>query len=259
MERELERIARVCFEQALGEMFPEEQVALRLDDNPPDYSFDLGGTTFAVEATSTHDLVRVADKKRQPGKSAEAAAKEIEMQLRDACSQRGLPRGFYVVHMGIPLCKSRERDSITEPALEYIRDTRDSDGADSRDIWPAPKRLPGGFEYQLRDNPIAKIRKVSMRRDLVQVIQPPRAAWIGVAEDEAVGMLNRVLKQKADTLRKHDTPKPWVLLVLHRHAFVAHTYYRERLSGLDGLSAFHSVFVARNDQEGYLLSSHWHS
>ena len=92
MESELERVARMCFEHSLGEMFPEERVALRLsDDDPPDYSFDLGGASFAAEATSIHHLVKVADKKRRPAMNVEAAAKKIERQLREACEGQGVP------------------------------------------------------------------------------------------------------------------------------------------------------------------------
>ena len=67
MESELERVARMCFEQSLGEMFPEERVALRFsDDDPPDYFFD-GLFSHLVGAGSGRgaDLCTVREERRR--------------------------------------------------------------------------------------------------------------------------------------------------------------------------------------------------
>lgn len=256
-EDKYERAARICFSSHLQRRFPGEPVTCEVSDiDPPDYILTVGGIQYSVEAVCLFDEVQVGEK-AQPSESLRAMAMALERQLMEAVSDRGALQGFYVVDFGYPPCARRDRRFIKDAALEYIERTRGLESAGSEDIWPPPKRLPGGFEYQLRTNPLATIAKLSRERDLIQVVQPTRTAWLECAKEEAVRALNSVIATKTGKLRQAAAPKPWILLTLHRHPFVAHTFYRQRLADLLRTDEFESIFIAKGGGEGYFLIGPW--
>lgn len=257
-----EREARICFEEYLVRHFGRRSVQYWVvEHDPPDYVFEIRGVKYSVEATTIVNKVEVRKANGNRGKVSSMAlrrnAKKLEKQLQQACGKSGLLRGYYVVALDPPLHPSAGRKHISEPALEYVRRTKGLKQADPCDIRLPRRRLPDGTETGIPGRRIASIKKISMRRDLLQVLPPPQAAWEEPAREEATSRLQNVIAEKAEKLCSNDAPEPWILLVLHRDPFVEHTFYKEVVSGLSGVDQFHSIFIARNSQQGYFLSGPW--
>ncbi len=257
-----EKEARTCFEKHLVRRFGRRSVQYWVvEHDPPDYLFEIRGLKYSVEATTIVNEVEVrkvnGNRGKVPSMALSGNAERLERELQQVTAKSGILRGYYVLALALPFDPSATRKHISDPALEYVRRTKGVKQADLCEIRLPPRRLPDGTETGIPGRRIASIKKISMRRDLLQVLPPPQAAWAQPAREEATSRLQNVIAEKAEKLCSNDAPEPWILLVLHRDPFVEHTFYKQLVSGLSGVDQFHSIFIARNSQQGYFLSGPW--
>lgn len=235
--RKDEEIAKHCFKYYLLNRFGLK-THWRRGEDPPDYYMKLQGEEFSVEITSLFgdDQAYVESLKR--------LAKRVER----LAIQQEILSGHYVIGFGSKFNDFRRaRRLIEEKALEYIKKTKLRDEA------------PWSSIIQEREFQICHIKKTRAKGNKVLSGVSPGGKWTESPEfkEDVCNLLQDRITEKKRILETKEktegTVLPKILLLLDRNPYSEQSNYKECVKQLQSIDLFHSIFIVRNQDEGYFL------
>jgi hypothetical protein len=221
------------------------------ENEPPDYYLLLGDARFAVEVTTLMEKVSVGASSLLPPGVIHRFLEEFVDTLQAAARIDGFLQGNYLVTFPTPIDDFADvQDDLQDALLAYIHRTAGLDIAPQEIVFK--RRIPPQRPQQ------CWIQKLNNDRDQVLTGGPFWSKWEGTISQDVRQLLNHSLEVKASKLK--DIADPWILLLLDRYVFADPDDYRECVSEIAAVSAFHTVFIIQGSKPGFILhtkDSNW--
>jgi hypothetical protein len=220
-----------------------EEVAQR--DEPPDYYLLLGNTKLAVEVTTLVELDSVGTSSPLPHFQIRRVLEQFVDKIEETAKERGL-QGNYLVSFSAPIDNfAAVQDEIQHKLLEYIWSTRGLETASLKIVF---ERVVSQQRPQQ-----CGIQKLGSKRNRVVTGGPIWPKWEGEAAQGICDLLRESLNAKADKLKGIEEPR--ILLLLDEYPFADRQMYESCVHRLSSLVHFHTVFIVRDQNEGFPLYS----
>lgn len=244
--RKEESFAKRQFDQFLSTTVPDmprHWIDVPLVDEPPDFYLFLDSVTFAVEVSALVEKVRVGSRTQLPRRVAVEHLRALVQDCESLASQRDLLSGQYVVRFSGTLTDLPEiRALLMTAILDYVEMTKQVDTSPYRLVF----RQRG--EHRMEECGVLKASANGARIVFGGLVF---SRWEVEAERILCTLLGAALASKSKKLQRLREPK--ILLLIDRYPFGHREMYtRISLAGLP-LGGFHTVYVVRHDQDGFVL------
>jgi hypothetical protein len=209
-------------------------------DEPPDYYVDLSGREFAVEVTTLMENFQVDARSLSRIEIITSLWNMVDAVQEEAEAQNIL-RGTYTVSFSRPIENfGRHRLRIKREILEYVRSTQYLENAPE-------------IEYLVDEIRMVSIHKNHDKSNKIVPLGPANAKWKSQAREEICQLINKCLSDKVHKLRNISLPK--ILLLRDAYHFADQEMHVDCTPQLALLPNFHTVFVIRNNEDGFVLHS----
>jgi hypothetical protein len=249
MKRADEEFCKTQFDAFLRRFFASpgvvwEEVAQQ--DEPPDYYLLLGNARFAIEVTTLVERVPVGSASSLPHGVISKILWDFVEEVEATARAEGCLHGDYLVAFSTPIDNfASVRNEIQKGLLNYVRDT----GSQER----VPLKIVFERVVTQQRPQQCGIQKVCNKPDRVK-----SGSWVSAkgrrdATTDLCNLLNESLNTKVDKLQDIAVPK--ILLLLDEYIFADPEMYRKCIPQISSLSLFHTVFIVRGNQRGFVLYS----
>jgi hypothetical protein len=253
LKRPDEEFCKAQFDAFIKQFFIPSQITweeVTQQNEPPDYYLFLDNTKFAVEVTNLIELVSVGTSSSLPHSTISMFFQQFVNKVETEAQAEGNLQGNYLVSFPTPIDDfSIVHDGIKTKLLEYIRKTSAFETAPLEIVF---ERLVSQKRPQQ-----CGIQKLGSKRDRVTAAGPVWIKWEGDAANDICDLVNESLVIKKDKLK--NIPGPQILLLLDEYRFANRQMYENCAPHLSPPINFHTVFVVRSNEEGFVLHSQSHN
>ena len=211
------------------------------EDEPPDYYLYLNGIKYAVEVTVLMEKIEIGGGVRLPRSSIVASLSRLVDDVETSARYDNSLHGAYVVKFSHPITNYKNvRGQLFNNLLAYIKATRDRGSAPEQVVYK-------------RGSQRCTITKMHNRETYVGHIGPSGGKWEGEIIEEICSLVRESVNSKCRKLSKLAEPK--ILLLYDSYLLADSGMYRQCVSRLSVFETFHTVFVVRYSQNGFILTS----
>lgn len=241
MRREDEEFCKDTFDKFLSGFFNPTEIVWKDGNDPPDYDLYLGGRKFAVEVTTIVEEKTQIGSRRLSPVTIIVSFGRLKEEVKQIASDKGFLNGFYAITYSGPFDNFKSiKKTLKHNLLEYIRTTRV--------LRDAPEKII----FQQNDQ-WCRIRKLHNRSNKIAIVRKPIAKWENQIPIELSQLLQETLREKSNKLRKIEHQK--ILLLYDAYPLSSPDTYKNCVSHLTSLDAFHTIFIAQNREDGFILFS----
>ncbi|MCH7626179.1 MAG: hypothetical protein IIC83_09670 [Chloroflexi bacterium] len=240
---ESEIICQCSFDKYLTSKFDSSIIEWSDGAEPPDYYLTLDDKRYAVEVTALVERIKLGLEEKPINTISDSLRRMVDEAENEAVL-RGDLNGRYTVYLREPVDRfSKQRLSITQKILEYVRATK---GAES---FP-PKVL-----LWQNGRTCVAIAKSASQPSIIDPFDCIEGSdgWPGDLREAACKMLQTAINEKSPKMSHLFMPK--ILILDGRYSLVNFDYYSSCVSEVTGLDDFSAVFVVGIEEKGYMIHS----